>query len=729
MPDHRANRRVTSADLRNSVGNRLESAFRGHLESALRAYAGVLFCTSPRLGAWLAAITWCAPRAAAAGTLALLASMLWARLFSLEKSGEGHLVNSLLAGLCLGAFHAFDSVLAGWLLAASLLTTLLTHALAGPLWQLARLPVLSLPFVLGSWAVSLGAHQSFSLSMTGTTLNHLAGPSFGSWGDAFFTALGWLLLVPYPLAGALIFAGLIAASRYLALLALAGYLAGQLVIALLAHGDTQATGFNFMLASMALGGTFAVPGRLSFAVALGGGALAAALVLMLAAPLGAQGLSLLTLPFILAVYLWLAALGSRVHSGSLQLRLAHPGDPESAFAAERLGRARGLAGDSIDSIPLAVPFYGEWQVTQGFDGEHTHQASWQHALDFEIFADDAPGSGNGDAREDYFCFGAPVLAPAAGTVVATVDHLPDCRPGEADLANNWGNHVLIRTAGGVYVLLAHLRQHSLCVQPGAWVTVGERIAACGSSGRSPVPHLHLQVQSTAALGSPTLPFHLVNVIVRQADAESEFRLCHRPTQGEAIAGVQRDEVLAQAMVPTVGMATHYRLPSGGQASLRAELTLLGQARLHCDNGTQHASCAFDGQGASLAAYDRQGPRSPLLDTWLLALGLSALSSAAQSWRDAPALELWPLAPWQRALVALLYPLGAAGRSHYQRHWDLAEQCWRIDGTHHFTLLPGLRALHWQATTHAWVAPGQGVRRLHVSMDDRCWLAHLESPTH
>ena len=42
--------------------------------------------------------------------------MLWARLFSLEKSGEGHLVNSLLAGLCLGAFHAFDSVLAGWLL-------------------------------------------------------------------------------------------------------------------------------------------------------------------------------------------------------------------------------------------------------------------------------------------------------------------------------------------------------------------------------------------------------------------------------------------------------------------------------------------------------------------------------------------------------------------------------------------------------------------------------------
>ena len=35
-------------------------------------------------------------------------------------------------------------------------------------------------------------------------------------------------------------------------------------------------------------------------------------------------------------------------------------------------------------FPVTLPFLGTWKVTQGHNGELTHQGGWKHALDFEI---------------------------------------------------------------------------------------------------------------------------------------------------------------------------------------------------------------------------------------------------------------------------------------------------------------------------------------------------------
>ena len=57
-----------------------------------------------------------------------------------------------------------------------------------------------------------------------------------------------------------------------------------------------------------------------------------------------------------------------------------------------------------------------------------------------------------------------------------------------------GNCVVIETRpGGPFILVAHLRQGSVDVQPGQALTVGEAIGACGNSGNSVQPHVHLQV--------------------------------------------------------------------------------------------------------------------------------------------------------------------------------------------------------------------------------------------
>lgn len=693
----------------------------GAAEAMLGAYAAVLFCDSPRVGAWFMLLTWCSPRAAAAGLIGLACSALWARAFSMSVAGAPHLVNGLLVGLFMGAFYPFDWRLAAWLAGASLFTTMCAHWFAAVLWRAGKLPVLSLPFVLACWLGALASPWRQAVS-------NLQDP-FGAASyllpvatEGFFASLGWLFLVPYPVAGALLFAGLLVASRYLALLALVGYAAGQTALWLSGSSGADLYGFNYMLAAMALGGIFSVPSRMGFAMAAAGGALAAWLAMALAAVLQPLQLPLLTLPFIASVYLWLGALGARAENRAPRLVLDAPEAPERSYERARIAQVR---GSTLDSVALMAPFFGEWRVSQSFDGPHTHRSPWQHALDVEIVEAGRNRRLERDDQRDYFCFGTPVVAPAAAQVVRMRDDLADMPPGEADIDNNWGNFLLLRSAGGAHILLAHLKQGSLRAKPGEWVVAGQQVASCGSSGRAPEPHLHFHVQSSDRLGAPTRPFHLANVLVRNEGGEAEFRLYHVPAEGVMVSSAPRDEGLASALRMPQGTTLAYRLsgPYGGQGTGRVELqsgrTLLGQSRLASGSG---ASAAFEETPCVVGHFDRQGGSDRLLDLWLLCLGLTPLASAAGFWRDRPALALLPLGPLRRAAVALARPLGAGCDSTYRRKWDESEHAWRQDGEHRFSPLPGVT---WIAHTSAWIAPGRGVTRLDMRMFGRRWEAVLE----
>lgn len=688
-------------------------------ESWLRAYAGVLFSSSPKLGAWLALLTFFSPSAALAGVLALLCATGWARLLRLPAYGEPHLINSLLCGLVLGAFYALDRSLLVWIALLTLVVTLLSSWLAALLWQYGKLPLLSLPFVLACWLIVLANPASATLHLWHTPFTGVADTLSWPWADEFFTALGWLLLVPYPLAGLLIFMGLLLYSRYLAALAVSGFIAGQLALHLFARSDAILIGFNFMLAAMALGGIFAIPSRKSFALALAGGAMAAFLAMALGNVLRAWQLPLLTLPFILAVYLWLGALSQRLpkESSALILLLDAPSSPEQSYENWRLAKVRGIG--ELGSVALSLPFFGEWQVTQGFDGEYTHQHAWRHALDFEILENGERAPDEYSALEAYYCFGAPLLAPVDGHIAALRNDLPDMHPGQADTKNNWGNFVLIAMHYGGHVLLAHLQQGSVKVQVGEAVSMGQVIAHCGSSGRAPAPHLHLHVQQSPLLGQPTQAFHLSNVLLRGDQGQREFRLSHQAQQGDRLAAAPRDERLAYALRLAPEQRLYYRVNDREFHSLRSELTLLGQARLCAENG---ASAAFESTPAALGFYDRRGGRSALLDVWLLALGLTPYSGAADCWHDRPAMALWPLTRVQRLLLAALYPLGAACHSTYRRQWDAQSQAWLQSGEHCFRLMPGVI---WRAQTRAWITAGQGVSRIELDAGQSTLFAQLD----
>ena len=685
----------------------------------LRTYASVLFCDSPRAGAWFMLLTFCSPRAAAAGLFGMACAALWARAFALSGAGAPHRVNGLLVGLFMGAFYPFGWQLALWLAGVVLFTTLSAHWLAALLWRAGRLPVLSLPFVLACWLTALASPWRDALSGLHDPFPAASG-MFPPLAEGFFTALGWLFLIPYPVAGALLFAGLVVASRYLALLALAGYAAGYGVLWLSGRYGADLLGFNYMLAAMALGGIFSVPSCRGFAMAVAGAALAAWLSLALGSAMQgfALPLPLLTLPFIAAVYLWLGALAMRAENRAPRLALDAPQSPERSYEQARIAQVRGTAQDSV---ALLAPFFGEWRVSQSFDGPHTHRRPWQHALDFEIVEGGHNRRGEENAQRDYFCFGTPVLAPAAAQVIQSRDDLPDMPPGEADIGNNWGNFLMLRIPTGEYLLLAHLKQGSARVHPGEWVVAGQPVAACGSSGRSPEPHLHFHAQSSDRLGEPTRPFHLANVLVRSPGGEGEFRLYHVPAEGELVGSAPRDEALAGALRLPQASTLTYRLAGHGtgRAELRSERTLLGQSRLTTASG---ASAAFEETPYVIGYFDRQGGRDRLLDLWLLCLGLTPLSTAAGLWRDRPALSLLPLGPLRRAAASLARPLGAGCESTYRRQWDDSAHAWRQDGEHCFSPLPGVT---WRATTSAWIAPQRGVTRLRMEMFGRRWEAVLD----
>lgn len=88
---------------------------------------------------------------------------------------------------------------------------------------------------------------------------------------------------------------------------------------------------------------------------------------------------------------------------------------------------------------LRLPFEriadgGAWQVAWGgrdpISNYHVAAPDQRFAYDFVVARDGAVWRGEGDSNEDHFCWGQPLLAPAAGRVVTAVGGHPDNpRPG------------------------------------------------------------------------------------------------------------------------------------------------------------------------------------------------------------------------------------------------------------------------------------------------------------
>ena len=158
--------------------------------------------------------------------------------------------------------------------------------------------------------------------------------------------------------------------------------------------------------------------------------------------------------------------------------------------------------DYKDKTAFTLPVTGEWTVYQGgrdvFDNYHAGSFDQRFAYDLMVIKNSRQYANKGLELSDYYSYGLPVLAPAAGKVIVADDQYEDNPPMHPSKDNPaQGNTIVIDHGNNEYSMLAHLKPGSIKVKTGDRVAAGQQIALCGNSGNSPIPHLHFHVQNTA----------------------------------------------------------------------------------------------------------------------------------------------------------------------------------------------------------------------------------------
>jgi urea transporter/murein DD-endopeptidase MepM/ murein hydrolase activator NlpD len=598
---------------------KLPPAARAGLELVLRPYGQIVFSRDLGSGVFILLAVASFPRLLVATLVAVAVSETLAWLFGLGTETIRDGWAGCIAVLTTLATAVFDPARASLTLVVlgAALSVLFLAAFQSIFNRLA-LPTHSLPFVAAAWTVNLAAR---SLPPAAHHLELLT-PSMlvpaRMLDLAWFDVPAAILFLHGAVAGVLVLLAILWYSRIAVLLAAVGVLAADIVRTAL-HPDLAwslvdlTAAFNAVLLAIAVGGVWFVPHASSIVLSGVAAALGCAITYALAPAAGLLSLPLLSLPFVVTTQLVLAA--ARMRERDRWPSSAVPASRPEEALARHLMRVRRF-GDSA-WLPFRLPFRGTWTVTQGQDGAHTHQGPWRFAFDFEVRGSDGR-TFDRDGRElrDYRCYGLPVLAAGTGTVDQVIDNVPDNPPGELNLRDNWGNAVVIAHGTGLYSVCAHLQPRTVRVRPGDFVAAGAEIGRCGNSGRSPVPHLHFQVQRGRQLGSATLAAEFGDVVTRVDASASRVALRAVPAEGDRVRPIVRDDLLAEALSFTPGSAWALaELNTGRQETARVEIDLIGNRLLRSDAG----KVSFETYESGLVMVAAEHRADSLLRFVLLAL--------------------------------------------------------------------------------------------------------------
>jgi len=559
-----------------------------------RAYAVLFFSPDTRLGWFLLAISMITPDLGLVGLAGVCAAGILAWMLGYDHANirNGYLLfNTLLVCLTLAwlnrCYHFQPPVYLILFLAAVVggffLSTAMQHWV-GVHFNLSThsLPAVVVAYVFYFLGFSLFGSPVLSASEPNALLDlNFLPPAF----QMLFQAFGAMLFQPHALPGLLVFAGLVAVSPLTCMVATLSVFVGAYTMSLLGFpmGPEGVTwcGFNFLLCGIALGSGYFVVSMASLVLALFSSFLCALLAIAIACALRYFGLPPSALPYNLVVLVMVYALKQRRSTGHLHPSPAPGVLPESAVRLVLLNARR---FPDISKLALYPPFEGVRTITQGFNGKLTHRGGWGHALDFEYLKNGEKHHGFGGTLEEFHSFNTPVLAPCFGVVASARANIKDNAPGANNPDENWGNHVILYSDMGYYVLLAHLRENSVTVQPGQRVSRGTVLGYCGNSGRSPVPHLHMHIQNTMHLGTPTMPFCLKHYIENSRDDRDRvYKISGVPAKDTCIETPTPDPVIGEMFSAWLPGEYRYRITSDNntswEESFRLDFDELGSFRM------------------------------------------------------------------------------------------------------------------------------------------------------
>jgi urea transporter len=515
-----------------------------------RAYAVLFFSNNPRLGWMLLAISMFTPIIGCIGLLGALSTALLAWWLGYDRTNirNGFLLfNSLLISFSIAYLHQNYHFSAGMLLlyfttsiVSGFFITVTLQTWMSSQWGLSAH---SIPAVLTSYVVSLSVMLAYGLPYTiaSSTPSWLELPMLPAMVRVIFQAFGAMIFQAHALPGVLVFLSLMMVSPLSITMATISISVGVFTLSMFGYAIEPSSmawcSFNFLLCGIALGAGYYITSKSSVLLVCAGSTMCAFMAIALSVLLGTFRLPVSALPYNVVVLGTVYALRQRRTAGSLVPSPAPGMLPESAAQKILLDKKR---FPHLAMPGLYLPFVGKRTVTQAFSGPLTHRGAWRYALDFETEVDGQKYVGQGINLEDFYSFGTAVLAPCNGWITAVVNHVVDNAPGGNNPDENWGNYVMIKSDIGYTVMLAHFKKGTVAVSLGQRVLVGTFISEVGNSGRSPVPHLHMQIQSTASLGSPTRAFCLKHFSLTSENGKKQQFLT---------SGIPEEQSVVESVLP------------------------------------------------------------------------------------------------------------------------------------------------------------------------------------
>jgi urea transporter/murein DD-endopeptidase MepM/ murein hydrolase activator NlpD len=571
------------------------------------------------------------------GLLAVLTVVIIARSMGFDKTMLKQGVygfNALLTGIAIGTFFEPGPVFFVLLFLASLFSLIISVVMGGWLGKYG-LPFLSIPFIISFWMIHLPAGQLANLGLTQRNvfwMNEMYSIGGKHLLDFFQTveslpinkmvtiylrSLSSIFFQDNLGAGILIAIALVAGSRITFVLSVTGfitaYLFARFIGADMVSFSFYNVGANYILVAIAAGGFFTISSRYSFIWAVLLVPLTSIMILFLSKLLIPLQLPLFSLPFSLITILFVYFLVLRVKPGKTVLTVLQQFSPEVNLYTHSNNLDR-LSGSRY--FPLCLPFWGEWTVSQGYNGKHTHKGEWSRALDF-VLTDETKKSWDRSVNqvENFYCYNKPVVAPGDGIVTELIDNIDDNEPGKVNTVQNWGNTIVIKHLNTLYTQVSHLKSGSFKVKKGDFVRKGDLLALCGNSGRSPEPHIHFQLQTTPSPGAKTTEYPLSYYLLRK-ESGHVLRSFSIPEEGDIISNISTCGLLRSAFDLQPGMMLRFRYSINGADEKMAEWEVMTDAwnykYLYCsetrssayfvNDGTMFSFTSFNGNHRSLLYY-------------------------------------------------------------------------------------------------------------------------------
>lgn len=533
-------------------------------KAVLNSYSVLFFSNNNFFGLLLMTVTFFNPYAGITGLIAALFAIslsYFTGLFKPSIKNGIYSYNALIIGIGMGSLFNFNMAFWVLLVVIVILSVVLSAVLQNRLGKYG-LPFLTLPFVLCFWIVLLVTKDFAAINFSFRNIywinnvyeignqnlvqllmfmEKIEMPSLLS---TFFRALSSLYFQNNILAGLLIAIGVLIHSRIIFSLLIVGFFTAYgfnfIVMAYPEGINYYLLGGNFILVSVAIGGFFVIPSRHSYFWAILSVPITFIIAMALGKITGQWQLPVYSMPFCITVLSLLYFFSLKTQKGKIVLTPLQLFSPEKNLYNYLNAKERLL---NSNTIRIHLPFIGKWMVSQGYDGTITHKGDWSKALDFIIVDNELKTYNTFPSKpENFYCFGKPVLAPANGYVQSIEDSIEDNEIGKINQQQNWGNSIVIKHAEGLYSKLSHLRKYSFKVKVDDYVKQGDIIAACGNSGRSPVPHLHFQVQTTPHIGSKTFAYPIAHyiantsgkVVVKEFSVPQETEIVYNGTSNPAL---------------------------------------------------------------------------------------------------------------------------------------------------------------------------------------------------